>query len=441
MEFQRAEDHGLRPLASLNAYMSSSDWKVVIRVTGKREPVPFGANKESKVFEFYAADEYKGQMKCVAFNEMCERYYPRIEKGKCYTIEKANIRLVKDKRYNPFDGITEYEMHLTEITELIPIDDVSTIPAYIWNFIESIEHLNGLKKNAKVDVVGVITNLGAIKPKYVKAKQGHVNTRTFTISDDKASCAVTLWGDKSIAKLKPEIIQNINDNELVIIGLKSASISDYQGVSLTSPHNIIANPTDSKVIKLKKRMSETKNTSLKKMTTDRNVIDLEQISIQWKNVREMNLEPGALKYVQIYGTIIAVNKNTMAYYANNDKGSSGYRKKCTMEEGMNSFWCEFSNSQVSDVIARCCVRLIIRDNNQDLENVAIFSPHAEELLSIKADDVINNQEKVNEIATMLETRMGLFRISVSCRQSNYMGKNSNVLTYALVDMDIGQIKK
>ncbi|XP_077270948.1 replication protein A 70 kDa DNA-binding subunit-like, partial [Temnothorax americanus] len=86
---------------------------------------------EGKLFSMDLIDG-SGEIRCIAFKDLCDKFYNRIEPGKVYYISRCTLKLA-NKQFNMLDN--PYEMVMTTDTEIVPChEDSADIPTLRFNF-------------------------------------------------------------------------------------------------------------------------------------------------------------------------------------------------------------------------------------------------------------------------------------------------------------------
>ncbi|CAB4064863.1 RFA1 [Lepeophtheirus salmonis] len=174
---------------------------------------------EGVVFNVTLQD-VSGEILATGFNETAKKLFPILVEGKAFCISGAQIKAVKDRRYNSTGH--NYEMGLTE----------HTVVVYLWMI-----HIADKVSNDVVNVVGIVVSFGSIQEISVSQGARTVLKRDMTLRDNSGECNggstvnVTLWDAKT----------NIDDGKIEveksIIALRNAKIRINQ---VAQPINIFA---------------------------------------------------------------------------------------------------------------------------------------------------------------------------------------------------------
>lgn len=187
------------------------------RVVSKSEIKRFNSQKgEGKLFSFEITDN-SGQIKCVAFSEAVDIFYPIIESDSVYTISNVTVKPANKKYSN---NNSDFEIQIEKTTEIIKVED-DNIPKYVFKFTKIID-LSSV--GGVVDCLGVIKEVYPTSKVVIKSTGKESSKRDIVIVDQTGSCRLTIWGDKAEEEFEKD----------VIICAKSVRVGDYNGVNLST---------------------------------------------------------------------------------------------------------------------------------------------------------------------------------------------------------------
>jgi replication factor A1 len=109
------------PIKSLNPYQNK--WMIRARVTSKTNIRRWNNSRgEGKVFSVDLLDE-SDEIRATAFNELVDKFYDVLEKGKVYFISRGSVRTANKK----FTSIkNDYELHFNHETTIEPVTVATT---------------------------------------------------------------------------------------------------------------------------------------------------------------------------------------------------------------------------------------------------------------------------------------------------------------------------
>ncbi|ELU45414.1 damaged DNA binding protein [Rhizoctonia solani AG-1 IA] len=209
----------LHPIEALSPY--SNKWTIRARVTQKSDIRTWSNQRgEGKLFSVNLMDE-TGEIRATGFNEVVDNLYSKLEEGKVYWFSKARVQLAK-KQFSNLSN--DYEIALERQTEAIPCEDESAVPKVQFNFTE-LSQLDGVEKDAMVDVLGVVTEVKPIETINVKSTGKTVSKRDVTVVDKSGSSVrMTIWGKQA------ETFQAENNP---VIAFKGVKVGDFGGRTLS----------------------------------------------------------------------------------------------------------------------------------------------------------------------------------------------------------------
>jgi replication factor A1 len=182
------------PISEISTY--HPQWKIRARITAKAPLRTFSKSNNpngGKVFSVDLLDAEGGEIRASFFNEAADKFYNKLEKGKCYTMSKGGVR-VANKQYNACKH--RYELIFDKLGEVEEVNDDGKIDAVRFSF-TTLRAVQSQTLPCAVDLCGIIT--AADRMYSFTSKDGkELVKREITIADDTAtSISVTLWGDRA----------------------------------------------------------------------------------------------------------------------------------------------------------------------------------------------------------------------------------------------------
>ncbi|XP_072749031.1 replication protein A 70 kDa DNA-binding subunit [Anoplolepis gracilipes] len=204
------------PIAALSPYQNR--WVIKVRVTNKSAIRTWSNSRgEGKLFSMDLIDE-SGEIRCTAFRDMCDKFYDMIEIGNVYYISRCALKAA-NKQFNSLKN--DYEMTMTNDTEIVPCHENSEdIPTLQFNF-SSISEVENKEKNDIIDVLGVVTTFNDVQHIVQRSTGRELVKRDVNIVDDSnAMVCVTLWGKQA---------EDFDGSNNPIIAIKGARIGEFNG--------------------------------------------------------------------------------------------------------------------------------------------------------------------------------------------------------------------
>ncbi|XP_011874694.1 PREDICTED: replication protein A 70 kDa DNA-binding subunit-like isoform X2 [Vollenhovia emeryi] len=195
------------PIAALSPYQNR--WVVKVRVTSK-SPIKTWSNSrgEGKLFSMGLIDE-SGEIRCVAFRDMCDKFYDRIQ---C-TLKMAN------KQFNTLKN--DYEMVITRDTVIIPCyENNDDIPTLQFNFCP-ISQVENKEQNEFIDVLGVVTTFSDVQRVVQRSTGREFIKRDVNIVDDSGTMvSVALWEKQA---------KDFDGSNNPVLAIKGARVGEFNG--------------------------------------------------------------------------------------------------------------------------------------------------------------------------------------------------------------------
>lgn len=204
------------PIAALSPYQNR--WVIKVRVTNKSAIRTWSNSRgEGKLFSMDLLDE-SGEIRCTAFRDMCDKFYDMIEIGNVYYISRCALKAA-NKQFNALKN--DYEMTMTNDTEIVPCHENSEdIPTLQFNFC-SISQVENKEKNDIIDVLGVVTTFNDVQHIVQRTTGRELVKRDVNIVDDSgATVCVTFWGKQA---------EDFDGSNNPIIAIKGVRIGEFNG--------------------------------------------------------------------------------------------------------------------------------------------------------------------------------------------------------------------
>ncbi|KAH0613599.1 uncharacterized protein H6S33_005485 [Morchella sextelata] len=219
------------PIESLSPYQNK--WTIKARVTSKSEIKTWQNQKgEGRLFTVNLLDE-SGEIRATGFNDQVDSLYELFQEGQVYYISKCRVGMAKRQ----FSNISnDYELSFERDTEVERCTDVDdSVPQVRFSFIQFAD-LESVQKDAMIDVIGVIKEVGDLGTVTSKVSQKPYSKRELTLVD-KTNYLVrcTVWG---------KVAESWEMSQDEIVAFKGVKVSDFGGRSLSMLHSstMSANP-------------------------------------------------------------------------------------------------------------------------------------------------------------------------------------------------------
>jgi len=229
------------PIAELSAYQTK--WTIKARVTNKAQLRTFSKGAgQGKVFSVDLLDAMGGEIRASFFNQAADKYFDVLEKGKCFTFCRGNIKIA-NRQYNSMNH--RYELNFDKDAVVEVAQDDANIQNIKFTFV-NLRAVGARSLPTTVDICGVITNY--LPSQSVNTKEGvELLKRELTIADDTAtSLKVTIWGDR--AKQDDSVFDGNP-----VVALKSVAVKEWKETrsgSLSSGGELMIKPSMAEATRL-----------------------------------------------------------------------------------------------------------------------------------------------------------------------------------------------
>uniref|UniRef100_T1K7Y7 Replication protein A subunit n=1 Tax=Tetranychus urticae TaxID=32264 RepID=T1K7Y7_TETUR len=201
------------PIAGLNPL--KRNWKICGKIVAKSEIKTWSnSNSNGQFFNFVIADS-SSYIKSIAFNQQCEKLFPKIKLNAVYFVANGTIKETK-KQYMELNN--PYEIHLHSNADVTLTDCNVEEPEYIYKKIADLENV---QSNELINVKAIIKHIDNLE-EYGAEKKNY--KRDIELMDDtESTIKLTIWNEQAMKFSYSE--------GSVILG-KRLKISNYNGKNL-----------------------------------------------------------------------------------------------------------------------------------------------------------------------------------------------------------------
>ncbi|XP_062499308.1 replication protein A 70 kDa DNA-binding subunit-like [Corticium candelabrum] len=217
------------PIRSLNPYQNK--WTFRARVTNKTSVRTWNNSRgDGKVFSVDLLDE-SDEIRATAFNELVDKFYDLLEKGKVYYISRGSIKTA-NKKYTSIKN--DYELYFSHDTVIEPCMDECSMPKMVYDFVD-IKKIEDIPKDSVIDVIGVVKSVSDIVQITAKSSGRQISKRDVQLMDRTGAVNGTLWGDDA---------ESFSAPANAVVAVRGARVSEFGGrsLSLSSGGSIAINP-------------------------------------------------------------------------------------------------------------------------------------------------------------------------------------------------------
>ena len=380
------------------------------RVVSKSEIKKFNTQKgEGKLFSFEIADK-TGQIKCVAFSDCVDVFFPIVEAGKVFEISNVTVKPANKKFSN---STSDFEIQLEKTSEIRLVDD-NDIPKYSFKFVKisDLGTVGGI-----IDCLAVIKEVYPVSTLTIKSTGKETSKRDLVVIDQTGNCRLTIWGSKADEEYEKD----------TIICVKNVKVGDYNGVNLSTLATsvIIPNVDLPESIELLAWYQE----------EGRNVV-VEKPKRVPKRSFISEVKDNGLEYANIQAVPMFMKTEGLFY---DSCPSENCNKKVLLEDN-GMYRCEKCNYTFDKCNHRYMINLHVGDFTGQLW-VTLFDDHGKTLLGLSATEfkemTENNPEEAHNLVKGVMAKEYQFKIRN--KEENYNGElklRSNCLELGSVDYSV-----
>ncbi|KAK6950868.1 hypothetical protein Daesc_007396 [Daldinia eschscholtzii] len=408
-------NHVIYPIEAISPY--AHKWTIKARVTQKSEIKTWHkASGEGKLFSVNLLDE-SGEIKATGFNEQCDQFYDVLQEGQVYYISNpCRVNFAKKQFTNlPND----YELTFERDTTIEKAEDQTSVPQVRFNFV-NIEELQRVEKDATVDVIGVLKEVGEVSSITSKNTGKPFDKRELTLVDDtQFSVRLTIWGKTATTfTTQPESI----------VAFKGVKVSDFGGrsLSLLSSGTMTVDPDIEEAHRLKgwydsqgrtDNFATHNNMSTMGAATGR--VDQTKVISQ---VKDEGLGTEGQDYFNLKATIVYIKQDNFAYPA----CSSEQCNKKVVDQGDGTWRCEKCDISHPKPQYRYIMSVNVNDHTGQLW-LSCFDDVGRVIMGMSADELMEIKENDEDRFPAIFEAANCTKLNFRCRakQDTY-GENTRV---------------
>ncbi|KAI0452082.1 replication factor-A protein [Xylaria acuta] len=402
------------PIESISPY--AHKWTIKARVTSKSDIKTWHkASGEGKLFSVNLLDE-SGEIKATGFNEQCDAFYDLLQEGQVYYISTCKVNLAK-KQFSNLPN--DYELAFERETLIEKAEDQSSVPQVRFNFV-SISDLQSVEKDATVDVVGVLKDVGEVSQITAKSTGKPYDKRELTLVDDSQfSVRLTIWGKTATTfSSQPESV----------VAFKGVKVSDFGGrsLSLLASGTMAVDPDIEEAHRLKgwyDSQGRTDNfNSHNNMASMGTATGRQDQAKCISQVKDENLGMENTDYFALKATIVYIKQENFAYPACSTEGCN----KKVIDQGDGTWRCEKCNVNHARPQYRYIMSVNVNDHTGQLW-LSCFDDVGRVVMGMSADELMEIKENDEDRVPAIFETANCSKLSFRCRaKMDVYGENQRV---------------
>lgn len=424
-----------QPISTLNPYLHG--WSINAKVTSKGPKRSFtkqNTGMSQSVFSAELVDQQGTAIEATFWRDAADRYYDTLEEGKVYTFSRGSVKPA-NKNYNRtrndyclhFDGSSVVEesdsqIDASSMTTKMSFVAIDQLPVFV-------------DKKTMVDIIGVVTAVGAPGSVKRKSDSAEIQRRDVTLADSSAKTVVlTLWGER--AETDGEKLNTmLMGGENPILATSACRVSSYNGVTVSTGmrSTVLINPEMDEANDLKTWYETTGATSTLNAVGEgvasaakpatRRYFDLEDI--QAKSPATPEDKPF---YATVNAMLASINPDQPLYYL-----ACPENNRKVVEQGPGEFFCEYDGKTYPNAVRRYIASARVIDESGVLP-VQIFNDQAETILGKQADRLhdIRESDPASYKSALAHSTWHEWTMRVKCQAQEYNGEVRK--RYAIIDV-------
>ncbi|KAI1126763.1 replication factor-A protein [Nemania abortiva] len=402
------------PIESLSPY--AHKWTIKARVTSKSDIKTWHkASGEGKLFSVNLLDE-SGEIKATGFNEQCDAFYELLQEGQVYYISTCRVNLAK-KQFSNLPN--DYELAFERETLIEKAEDQASVPQVRFNFV-NISELQAVEKDATVDVVGVLKEVGEVSQITSKSTGKFYEKRELTLVDDSQfSVRLTIWGKTATTfAAQPESV----------VAFKGVKVSDFGGrsLSLLASGTMAVDPDIEEAHRLKgwydsQGRTDSFNTHNNMSTMGSATGRQDQMKCV-SQIKEEGLGMENTDYFMLKATIVYIRQEGFAYPACSTEGCN----KKVIDQGDGTWRCEKCDIAHARPLYRYIMSVNVNDHTGQLW-LSCFDDVGRVVMGMSADELMEIKENDEDRVPAIFEAANCTKLNFRCRAKMDMyGENQRV---------------
>ncbi|KAI2640029.1 replication factor-A protein [Xylaria nigripes] len=401
------------PIESLSPY--AHKWTIKARVTAKSEIKTWNkASGAGKLFSVNLLDE-SGEIKATGFNEQCDAFYDLLQEGQVYYISTCRVNLAK-KQFSNLPN--DYELTFERETLIEKAEDQTSVPKVRFNFV-NIAELQSVDKDATVDVIGVLKDVGDVSQIIAKSTGKPYDKRELTLVDDSQfSVRLTVWGKTA---------NSFSANPESVVAFKGVKVSDFGGRSLSLIHSgtMSVDPDIEEAHRLKgwyDTQGRTDNFNTHNTFSMGGATGRQDQLKCITQIKDENLGMENTDYFMLKATVVYIKQENFAYPACSNESCN----KKVIDQGDGTWRCEVCNVSHPRPQYRYIMSVNVNDHTGQLW-LSCFDDVGRIIMGMSADELVEIKENDEDRIVSIFEAANCTKLNFRCRaKMDTYGENQRV---------------
>ncbi len=345
-----------------------------------------------------------GEIKATGFNEQCDAFYDLLQEGQVYYISTCKVNFAK-KQFSNLPN--DYELTFERETVIEKAEDQSSVPQVRFSFV-TISELQSIEKDATVDVVGVLKDVGEVSQIIAKSTQKPYDKRELTLVDDSQfSVRLTIWGKTATTfSAQPESV----------VAFKGVKVSDFGGrsLSLLNSGTMAIDPDIEEAHRLKgwyDSQGRTDNFSTHNGMAPMGAATGRRDQTKCiSQVKEEGLGMESTDYFTLKATIVYIKQDSFAYPACSEEGCN----KKVVDQGDGTWRCEKCDIAHARPQYRYIMSVNVNDHTGQLW-LSCFDDVGRVIMGMSADELMEIKENDEDRAPTIFEAANCSKLNFLCR--------------------------
>lgn len=383
--------HGsIYPIEALSPY--AHKWTIKARCTQKSDIKTWHKNTgEGKLFSANFLDD-SGEIRATGFNDAVDTWYEVIQEGSVYYISSpCRVQLAK-KQFSNVNN--DYELTFERDTVVEKAEDTEGVPQINFNF-TTMEELQNVEKDATIDCIGVLQEVGEVSEIVSKSSGKPYSKRELTLVDNTGyNVRLTVWGKTA---------DSFEVNPESVVAFKGVKVSDFNGrsLSLLSSGSMTVDPDIEQAYKLKgwydgSGRNEQFQSHANTMSTVNATGGKRDETKTIAQVRDENLGMTEdTDWFSVKATIIYIRQENVAYPACRTESAQGNCNKKVTEIELNQWRCEKCDVSWDKPNWRYILSLNVSDHTGQIW-LSAFDEASTLIMGVSANDFMAMKDNANQ---------------------------------------------